>query len=81
MRNGYRLILSFVLAVAMLLQCFAAGAVLLDDPDQPVLPTETAEPTESAAPEETPEPVPEPDAPTIAEALVRRADEETSSVL
>ena len=81
MQNRYRLIFSFVLAVAMLLQCFAAGAVLVDDPEQPVQPTETAEPTESSEPEETPGHVPETDAPIIAEAFVRRSDEESSSVL
>ena len=81
MRNTIRLILAVLLAAAMLLQCFAAGAVFLDDPEPTEPPAETEEPIESEEPEETPEPVPETDAPIISEAFVRRADEEESTPL
>ncbi|MBQ6428956.1 MAG: hypothetical protein IJK03_09290 [Oscillospiraceae bacterium] len=81
MRNTLRLLLALILAAAMLLQCFAAGAVLLDDPEPSEPPTETAEPTVSPEPEETPDPVPETDAPIILEALVGRSDESTSETL
>ena len=81
MRNTVRLILAVLLAAAMLLQCFAAGAVFLDDPEPTEPPAETEEPIESEEPEETPEPAPETDAPIISEAFVRRADEEESTPL
>ena len=77
MRNILRLILAVLLAAAMLLQCFAAGAVFLDDPEPAEPPAETEEPVESEEPETTPESV----APIVADARVRRADEEESTPL
>ena len=73
MRNRFRLIFSVLLAAAMLLQCFAVGAVFLDDPEPTEPPAETEEPVESADKEK--------DAPIIEEALVRRADSEESTSL
>ena len=78
MRNTFRLMLAVLLAAAMLLQCFAAGAVFLDEPEPTEPPAETAEPIETVVPEETPEPVPETDAPIVSEAQVCRADEGTA---
>ena len=77
MRNRFRLIFSVLLAAAMLLQCFAVGAVFLDDPEPAEPPAETEEPVESEEPETTPESV----APIVADARVRRADEEESTPL
>ena len=81
MRNRLRLLTAVLLAAAMLLQCFAAGAVLLDDPEPSEPPAETIEPSETELPDVTPDPVQETDAPIIAEALVRRSDEETAAEL
>ena len=81
MRNTFRLLLAVLLAAAMLLQCFAAGAVFLDDPELPEPSAETEEPVESDDPEVTPEPIPETDAPIVSEARVGRTDEETSEPL
>lgn len=69
MRNIARLLLSLVLAAAMLLQCFAAAAVEPDDPTRPEDPTQP----------ETP--VTETDAPVISQALVRPTYSEDYSAL
>ena len=79
MRNTLRLLIAVLLAAAMLLQCFAAGAVLLDDPEPTEPPAETTEPTESELPEETAEPIPETDAPAVSGVQVCRTDEDTPS--
>ena len=63
MRNRLQLLIAVLLAAAMLLQCFAAGAVLLDDPEPSEPPAETIEPSETELPDVTPDPVQETDAP------------------
>ena len=79
MRNTIRLLIAVLLAATMLLQCFAAGAVLLDDPEPTEPPAETTEPVESEMPEETPEPIPETDAPAVSGVQVCRTDADTPS--
>ena len=81
MRNTLRLLMAVLLAAAMLLQCFAAGAAYLDDPEPTEPPAETSEPIESEAPTETPAPVPESDAPTVVRAQVCRTHEDAPSDL
>lgn len=70
MRSILRLLLAVVLSAAMLLQCFAVGAVQVEDPPAPDAPTEPAEPV-----------VPETDAPVITQALVRSASSEYAASL
>ena len=71
MRNTFRLLLAVLMAAAMLLQCFGAGAVMLND-SEPVQPTE---PEITDGPDEK-------DAPVIVQALIRQAaSEETAALL
>ena len=69
MKKIIRLLLALTLAAAMLLQCFAAGAVSLEDPAPADPPAETAEPAADSA------------APVIRQARLRPAASEDDAAL